>query len=97
MKSKTVAENQKDPQYKFVTEIMNSTNQEAVFQKLLDQPITLSLGEILGTLYDLGKQVQMAAKRQCFPVQKAVAAYVKALKEVNSEGLIVSDVDEEEA
>ena len=55
MKSKTVAENQKEPQYKFATEIMNNMNQEAVFQKVLDQPITLSLGELLGTSYDLGK------------------------------------------
>ena len=96
MKLKMAAENQKEPQYKFATEIMNSTNQEAVFQKVLDQPITLSLGELLGTLYDLGKRVQMAMKSQHFPIQKAVAAHVKALKEVNSEEMDDSDVDDVE-
>ncbi len=46
------------PQYKYVTELMNETNQEQVFQALLNQPVTLKLGEVLGMSYDLGKCFQ---------------------------------------
>ncbi len=38
------------PQFKYATEIMNETNQEMVFQKLLAQPVMMRLGEILGSL-----------------------------------------------
>ena len=55
IKSKSSVENQKVPQYKYATEIMNHTHSEEVFQKILDQPITLKLGDVLGTLYELGK------------------------------------------
>ena len=41
------------PQYKYTTELMNETNQEHVFQQLLDQLVMLKLGELLGTSYDL--------------------------------------------
>ena len=40
-------------QYKYGTEIMDRTNQESVFQKLLSQPITMELGEILGSSFEL--------------------------------------------
>jgi len=43
------------PQYKYVTEMMNEMNPEEVFQKLLDQPVTMKLGEILGSSYELRK------------------------------------------
>jgi len=39
-------------QYKYVTELMNGMNQEQVFQNLMDQPVTIKLGELLGTSYD---------------------------------------------
>ncbi len=52
MRSKTAAENVKSPQY---MEIMNGMNQEEVFQKILAQPVTLSLGDILGTSYEMGR------------------------------------------
>ncbi len=48
------------PQYKYATELMNGTNQEQVFQHLLDQPVTVKLGELLRTSYDLGKHFQSA-------------------------------------
>src|SRR5260370_7707904 len=53
LKMKTTAENQKVPQYKYVTEIMNKANQEEVFQKLLNQLFTIILGEILETSFNL--------------------------------------------
>ncbi len=43
------------PQYKYVTEMMNEMNPEEVFRKLLDQPVTMKLGEILGSSYELRK------------------------------------------
>ncbi len=42
------------PQYKYATELMNDMNQEQVYQHILSQPVTLKLGELLGTSYDLG-------------------------------------------
>ena len=48
------------PQYKYVTELMNETNQEQVFHNVMDQLITLKLSELLGTLYDLRRRLQLA-------------------------------------
>ena len=48
-------ENRKfEPQYKYGSELNNSTNPEVVFKKVLDQPVTLKLGEILGLSFKLG-------------------------------------------
>ncbi len=41
------------PQYKYATELMNDMNQEQVYQHILSQPVTLKLGELLGTSYNL--------------------------------------------
>src|SRR5258708_1627768 len=43
------------PQYKYGTEIMDGINQESVFQKLLSQLVTMKLGEILGSSFELGR------------------------------------------
>src|SRR5258708_2741508 len=72
------------PQYKYATELMNETNQEQVFQMLLDQPVTLRLGELLGTSYNLGKRFQMATHSQHFPVQQAKAVNVEVLNSMDS-------------
>ena len=69
------------PQYKYATELMNGTNQEQVFQRLLDQPVTMRLGELLRTSYDLGKCFQSTMQSQCFPVQQAKMVNVEVLKE----------------
>ena len=74
------------PQYKYATELMNETNQEHVFQKLLDQPVTLKLGELLGTSYDLGRRFQTMTHSQRFPVQQAKAMNVEILNNVVNEG-----------
>ncbi len=41
------------PQYKYMSELMNDMDPELVFQKLLSQPVTLKLGEILGSSFEL--------------------------------------------
>src|SRR5260370_100051 len=43
-----------EPQYKYGSELNNSTNPEVVFKKVLDQPVTLKLSEILGSSFKLG-------------------------------------------
>ena len=86
------AENPKVPQYKYATEIMNKTNLENVFQKLMDQPVTLRLGDVLGSSYELGKHFQSATQSQHFPILQAMAAYIEVMKEVKAEG---SDADDE--
>src|SRR5258708_4730729 len=58
-------------QYKYATELMNQTNQESVFQKLLSQPVTLKLGEVLGSSFELGWRFQTATKSQRFAIQQA--------------------------
>ena len=53
---KTFNEKQRSQlQYKYAMELMNQTNQESVFQKLLSQPVTLKLGEVLGSSFELGR------------------------------------------
>src|SRR5258706_11499432 len=43
------------PHYKYALEMMKETNPEEVFQKLMDQPVTMKLGEIIGLSYEIGK------------------------------------------
>ena len=73
------------PQYKYVTELMNGTNQEQVFQHLLDQPVTVKLGELLRMSYDLGKCFQSVTQSQCFPVQQVKAVNTEVLNEIISQ------------
>src|SRR5258708_37489967 len=84
------------PQYRYVTELMNETNQEKVFQTLLDQPVMLKLGEVLGTSYDLGKCFQAATHSQCFPVQQAKVVNIKVLNNIISREADSDDEDKEE-
>src|SRR5258708_27953390 len=68
---KTSNEKQRSqPQYKYATELMEQTNQEVVFQKLLSQPVTLKLGEVLGSSFELGRQFQTATKSRRFPIHQ---------------------------
>src|SRR5258708_13638293 len=67
------------PQYKYVTEMMNEMNPEEVFRKLLDQPVTMKLGEILGSSYELGKQFQTATSSQCFAVPQNTATPIEVV------------------
>ncbi len=73
---------------------MNGTNQEQVFQHLLDQPVTVKLGELLGTSYDLGKCFQSATRSQCFPVQQAKVANAKVLNKIISQEREYENVEE---
>ncbi len=84
------------PQYKYATEIMNETNQESVFQKLLAQPVTMKLGEVLGSSYELGRQFQLVTRSQHFPVQQAKMSNIELLKEIVSRDSVDSDDEYED-
>src|SRR5258708_36622340 len=83
------------PQYRYATELMNEMNQEKVFQMLLDQPVMLKLGEILGTSYDLGKHFQAAMHSQHFLVKQAKVANIEVLNNVISREGDSDDEDKE--
>src|SRR5258708_7546624 len=53
-------------QYRYSTELMNKTDPKKVFQNLLSQPITLKLGEVLGSSFELARWFQTATKSQHF-------------------------------
>ena len=42
------------PQFKYASEIMSKVDPDKVFEKILDQPVILKLGEVLGTSFELG-------------------------------------------
>src|SRR5258708_284885 len=73
------------PHYKYASEMMNKTNLEEVFQKLMDQLVTMKLGEIIGSSYEIGKQIQMAMKSQCFAIPLMEAAPVDRVCEVSNQ------------
>ena len=56
------------------TEIQNQTSAEEVFQKMLVQPVTLTLGEVLGSSFELGKHFLKANQSHCLLVQKSLNA-----------------------
>src|SRR5258708_37119982 len=68
------------PQYRYATELMNETNKEKVFQMLLNQPVTLKLGEVLGTSYDLGKCFQATMHSPGFQAYEATTANIQILQ-----------------
>src|SRR5258708_6054415 len=82
------------PQYKYTTELMNGMNQEQVFQNLMDQPVMLKLGELLGTLYDLGHRFQVATHSQHFPVQQVRAANAEVSSNMINEGQDLTNIED---
>src|SRR5258708_27224563 len=71
---------------------MNDTKQEKVYQRILSQPVTLKLGALRETSYDLGRRFQAATRSQRFPVQQVKAANIEVLRSAVSE---VPDSDDE--
>src|SRR5260221_6991850 len=84
------------PQYKYATELMNETNQEGVFRNLMDQPVTLKLGELLGTSYDLGRRFQAATRSQRFPVQQVRAVNAEVSSNMINEGQDLTNIEDGE-
>src|SRR6266436_1946136 len=63
-------------QYRYLTELMDKMDPKKVFQNLLSQPITLKLGKVLGSSFELAWQFQTATKSQCFAVSQTGVAEV---------------------
>ena len=59
------------PGFKYAMEIQNQTSAKEVFQKMLAQLVTLTLGEVLGSSFELGKHFLKANQSHRLPVQKS--------------------------
>ncbi|KAF8343872.1 uncharacterized protein EI90DRAFT_3114488 [Cantharellus anzutake] len=68
------------PAYKFAFELQERLNCEEVFEKLLSQEISLPLGSILGSSFELNKHLQMAMKVQRIPIAKKAETVVLDLE-----------------
>ena len=73
------------PHYKYASEMMNETNPEEVFRKLMDQPVTMKLGEIIGSSYEIGKRFQTVTKLQRFAIPSTEVAPVERVSEVSNQ------------
>lgn len=71
---KQEAERERAPGFKYATELQHQTSAEGVFRKVLEQPVMLTLGEVLGSSFDLSKRFLKANQSHRFPVQKSSAA-----------------------
>ena len=58
---------------------MNETNPEELFQKLLSQPITMKLGEILGSSFELRKRFQAVTRSQHFAIPQTRTTLVEMI------------------
>ncbi|KAF9504629.1 hypothetical protein BS47DRAFT_1401209 [Hydnum rufescens UP504] len=56
------------PAYRFVSELQENTDVEALFKSLMSQEVSVRLGNILGSSFELGKRLQIATKTQRVPV-----------------------------
>ena len=66
-----------EPEFKYKTELQHQTDAEQVYQRLLNQPVTLTLAEVLGSSFELGKRFLSANRSHCFPTQKGMANHIK--------------------
>ena len=82
------------PSYKYASELMSETDSELVFKKLLAQPVTTKLREILGSSFELGRRLQTATKSQRFLVAQAKVASLEVLRELIDDEL--EGIDEED-
>ncbi len=73
-------------QYRYLTELMNKTDPEKVFQNLLSQPVMLKLGEVLGLSFELAQQFQTATKSQHFAVLQMGVAEVDEERDAMESG-----------
>ena len=62
---------------------------EVVYRKLMAQPVTLTLGEVLGSSFELGKQFLKVNQTHQIPVAKANVGVVELdeRESVSKEGL----------
>ncbi|KAF8343853.1 uncharacterized protein EI90DRAFT_3114452 [Cantharellus anzutake] len=78
--SPTAYKQRAPPAYKFASELQERLNSEEVFEKLLSQEISLPLGSILGSSFELNKRLQMAMKVQRILIAKKAETVVLDLE-----------------
>jgi len=64
------------PAFKFSSEVQESVDQNALLDKVLDQPITLTMCEILSS-YEVSKQIQAITKSQKIPINYGTEKPIK--------------------
>ncbi len=58
---------------------MNEMNPEELYQKLLSQPVTMKLGDILGSSCELRKRFQATTRLQHFAIPQTRATLVEMI------------------
>ena len=64
------------PAFKFSSEVQESVDQNALLDKVLDQPITLTVREILSS-YEVSKRIQAITKSQKIPINYGAEKPIK--------------------
>ena len=71
VKERDIPRVESTPSFKYAMEIQNQTSAKEVFQKMLAQLVTLTLGEVLGSSFELGKRFLKANQSHHLLVQKS--------------------------
>ncbi|KAF9521034.1 hypothetical protein BS47DRAFT_1356990 [Hydnum rufescens UP504] len=61
------------PAYRFASELQENVDIEALYKTLMDKDVTVKLGNILGSSFELCKRLQVATKMQHVPVKLETA------------------------
>jgi Protein of unknown function (DUF4100) len=60
------------PAYHFASELQENVDVEALYKTLMDKEVLVKLGKILGSSFELCKQIQIMSKTQWVPVTEKV-------------------------
>ncbi|KAF9505337.1 hypothetical protein BS47DRAFT_1368139 [Hydnum rufescens UP504] len=72
------------PAYRFASELQENVNIEALFKALMDKEISLKLGDVFGSSFELCKRLQIASKTQRVPVGQDVVGSKSLEVTINS-------------
>ncbi|KAF9511881.1 hypothetical protein BS47DRAFT_1363522 [Hydnum rufescens UP504] len=72
------------PAYCFANELQEKVDTEVLFWSLMDKEVTVKLGDILGSSFELGKRLQLATKMQRVPIKSEIAGSHNVEATVNS-------------
>jgi Protein of unknown function (DUF4100) len=61
------------PAYHFARKLQENVNIEALYKSLMEKEVTVKLGDILRSLFELSKRLQITTKMQHVPVKLAAA------------------------
>ncbi|KAF9516225.1 hypothetical protein BS47DRAFT_1390860 [Hydnum rufescens UP504] len=61
------------PAYRFASELQERVDVDTLFNSLMDKEVTVRLGDVIGSSYELCKRLQIATKTQHVPVKPEAA------------------------